>query len=106
MGSLHIFVQLSNHHGYRIIIIIQMSLVEAGSLVGGVIGSPVSLDMKKVDGAPPPSTSRPPQQPALMGGGGATAPPARAAPPLAIKGPNSAPTQGGWGYNGSAATNR
>ena len=38
-----------------------MSLVEAGSLVGGVIGSPVSLDMKKVDGAPPPTTSRPPQ---------------------------------------------
>ena len=84
-----------------------MSLVEAGSLVGGVIGSPVSLDMKKVDGAPPPSTSRAPQQPAFMGGGGATAPPARAAPPLAIKGPlNSAPTQSGWGYNGSAATNK
>ena len=84
-----------------------MSLVEDGTLVGGVIGSPVSLDMKKVDGAPPPSTSRPPQQSALMGGGGATAPPARAAPPLAIKGPsNSAPTQGGWGYNGSAAISR
>ena len=77
-----------------------MSLVEAGSLMGGVIGSPVSLDMKKVDGAPPPSTSGPPQQPALMGGGGAIAPPARAAPL------NSLPTQGGCGYNGSAATNK
>lgn len=84
-----------------------MSLVESGSLVGGVIGSPVSLDMKKVDGAPPPSNSRPPQQSALIGGGEATAQPSRAAPPLAIKGPpTSAPTQGGWGYNGSAATNR
>ena len=52
-----------------------MSLVEAGSLVGGVIGSPVSLDMKKVDGgAPPTSSSRPPQKPATMGG--ASAPPA------------------------------
>ena len=70
-----------------------MSLVEAGSLVGRVIGSPVSLDMKKVDGALPPSTSRPPQPLALMGGGGATAPPARAATPLAIKRPvNSVPT--------------
>ena len=63
-----------------------MSLVEAGSLVGGVIGLPFSLDMKKVEGAPPLSTSRPPQ-PALMGGGGATAPPANSASPLAIKGP-------------------
>ena len=53
-----------------------MSLVEAGSLVGGVIGSPVSLDMKKVDGGAPPtsSSSRPPQKPATMGG--ASAPPA------------------------------
>ena len=50
-----------------------MSLVEVGSLVGGVIGSPVSIDMKKVDGAPPPTSSRPSQQPADMGGGGATA---------------------------------
>ena len=72
-----------------------MSLVEAGTLVGGVIGSPVSLDMKKVDGAPPSSTSRPPQQSALMGGGVATAPPARAAAPLAIKGPpTTTPTRG------------
>jgi len=42
------------YYGYRIIIIIQMSLVEAGSLVGGVIGSPASLDMKKVDSTAPP----------------------------------------------------
>lgn len=84
-----------------------MSLVEAGNLVGGVIGSPVSLDMKKVDGAPPSSTSRPPQQSALMSGGVATAPPARAAAPLALKGPpTTTPTHGGWGYNGSAAMNR
>ena len=70
-----------------------MSLVEASSLMGGVIGSPVSLDVKKVNGAPPPTASRPPQQPALITGGGATAPPARAATPLAIKRPvNSAPT--------------
>ena len=49
-----------------------MSLVEAGSLVGGVIGSPASLDMKKVDGGAPPSssTSRPPQQPTTVGGAG------------------------------------
>ena len=49
-----------------------MSLVEAGCLVGGIIGSPASLDMKKVDsGAPPTSTSRPPHQPTTMGGAGA-----------------------------------
>ena len=47
-----------------------MSLVEAGSLVGGVIRSPFSLEVKKIDGAPPPGTSRSPQQPALMGGVG------------------------------------
>lgn len=38
-----------------------MSLVEAGNMVGGVIGSPVSLDMKKVDS---PADSKP-----VMGGG-------------------------------------
>ena len=47
-----------------------MSLVEAGSLVGGVIGSPVSLDIKKVDGAPP-TANKPPQPPTMMGGAGA-----------------------------------
>ena len=57
--------------GYRIIIIIQMSLVEAGSLVGRVIGTPVSLDMKKVDGAPSTSNNKPPQQPTMMGGASA-----------------------------------
>ena len=44
-----------------------MSLVEAGSLVGGVIGSPVSLDMRQVDGALP-STSKPPSQQSTMMG--------------------------------------
>ena len=66
-----LYLYLLYHHGYRIIIIIQMSLVEAGSLVGGVIGSSASLDMKKVNGgAPPSSNSRPPQQPTTMGGAG------------------------------------
>ena len=46
-------------------------MVEAGSLVGRVIGSPVSLDMIKVDGGAPPTSSRPPQKPATMGGAGA-----------------------------------
>ena len=46
------------YYGCRIIIIIQMSLVEAGSLVGGVIGSPVSLDMKKVDSTAPPADNK------------------------------------------------
>lgn len=72
MMILYVSILLLYHYGYRIIIIIQMSLMEAGSLVGGVIGSPASLDMKKVDaGAPPASTSRPPQQSTTMGGAGA-----------------------------------
>ena len=77
-----------------------MSLVEAGSLVGGVIGSPVSLDMKKVDEAPPPSTSRLPQQPAVMGGGGTTA---QSVIPV-INIPHNSAFR--WEYYGSAATNK
>ena len=85
-----------------------MSLVQAGSLVAGIIGSPQSLEMKKVDGTPPPSTNRPPQQPAMMGGGGAPAPFGRTMPPPpAINRPhNPAVTQGGSGYNGSGVTNK
>ena len=53
----YISVYLLYHHGFRIIIIIQMSLVEVGSLVGGVIGSPASLDIKKLMVEPRPAAT-------------------------------------------------
>lgn len=88
-----------------------MSLVEAGSLVGGVIGSPVSLDMKKVDGAPPTtaaaSTSRPPQHPQSATGGGGSALSSMSRPAAAGSSYNPAPTRPNNPYNGSvAAVNR